>query len=412
MIKSTWLLAFLIFNIFITHAQQWLKVELDAPGGVYALWNSGDTLYAGHDSIFYYSFDAGNTWNRSARFPDVEYGITAIQPHNGVIYAGTSGWGVFRSLNNGDTWEQFSQGLTTLGAKEVSALALRDDTLYATTIGAGVYRRPLSGNGVWTAFNEGLPFSTSWNVNTISNLDGDLYAGAGANGYFYVNRKNTGHWQEIQFDQFNGEINGVQSFGKSNGKIVLSSHEAVYTSDDNGLTWTKHSFGIGLASTSSIVTRGEKIVVSISKAARFYIYYSIDNGVTWWRDDMQSGVVANSIVIAGGNIWCGRMDGLFYKPDTITGVEEDETPQKTTGTGLSVYPNPAPVDGTVTISVTGTGQHGSGVLQIYNIAGEKVYSAVIENTLTTKLSGFASGLYIVHYTSEHGSATQKLVIVR
>lgn len=410
--KQTTFLTTILLLISFNLQAQWLKVELDAPGGVYALWNSGDTLFAGHDSVFYRSFDAGNTWQRSARFPDIEYGITAIFPHNGVIYAGTSGWGVYRSFNNGDTWEQFSQGLSELGANEVSALALRDDTLYASTIGAGVYRRALSGNGTWSAFNEGLPFSTSWNVNTIVNLDGDIYAGAGANGYFAVNRKNTGYWQEIQFDQFNGEINGVHSFAKSNGKIIASAHQAVYTSEDNGLTWTKHAFGIGLASTSSIIARGGKIVVAISKAARFYIYYSIDNGVTWWRDDMQSGVVANSIVIAGGNIWCGRMDGLFYKPDTITGVEEDETSQKTTGTGLSVYPNPAPGDGTVTISVTGSGQHGSGVLQIYNIAGEKVYSALIENTLTTKLSGFASGLYIVHYTSEHGSATAKLVVVR
>ncbi len=412
--KHLTFLSALILTLTLNLQAQWLKVELDAPGGVYSLWNSGDTLFAGHDSVFYYSFDAGNTWQRSARFPDVEYGITAILPHNGIIYAGTSGWGVFRSLNNGDTWEQFAQGLTALGANEVSGLTLRDDTLYASTIGAGVYRRPLTGPGAWTAFNEGLPFSTSWNVNTVVNLDGDIYAGAGANGYIAINRKNTSHWVEVQFDQFSGEINGAHSFAKSDGKIILSSHQAVYTSEDNGLSWTKHSFGIGLASTSSIIARGGKIVVAISKAARYYLYYSSDNGVTWWRDDMQGGFVANSLAIAGGKIWCGRMDGLFYKPDTITGIEDRAPELKVAGKSLRINPNPASQGETVTISLTGFENAGSGVMEIFNLSGEKIFSAVVDSgeKISLRPEGMPSGVYLVRVTSATGTATGKLLIVR
>lgn len=412
--KNTTFLLAIIITLSLNLQAQWLKVELDAPGGVYALWNSGDTLFAGHDSIFYRSFDAGNTWQRSARFPEVEYGITAILPHNGIIYAGTSGWGVFRSLNNGDTWEQFAQGLTALGANEVSALTLRDDTLYASTIGAGVYRRPLTGPGEWTAFNDGLPFSTSWNVNTVVNLEGDIYAGAGVNGYFAVNRKNTGHWVEVQFDQFNGEINGAHSFAKSNGKIILSSHEAVYTSDDNGMNWMKHSFGIGLASTSSIIARGGRIVVAISKAARYYLYYSSDNGATWWRDDMQGGVVANSMAIAGGKIWCGRMDGLFYKPDTITGIEDESPENGAARKSLGINPNPATQGENVTISLNGFKNTGSAVLEMFNLSGEMVFSEMADSgeALSLRPEGMASGVYLVRATSAAGTATGKLLIIK
>lgn len=414
--RKTSILFYLLLVPAFTNAQ-WLKLELDAPGGVYSLWNSGDTLFAGHDSVFYYSFDSGENWERSARFPDVEYGITAIFPHNGVIYAGTSGQGVFRSFNSGDTWEQFSQGLNEPGANEISGLAIRNDTLYASTIGAGVYRRPLTGSGVWSAFNEGLPFSTSWNVNTIVNLDGDIYAGAGANSYLAVNRKNTGYWQELQFDQFNGEMNGVLSFAESNGKIIASAHQAVYTSVDNGLSWTKHAFGIGLASTSSIIARGGVIVVAISKAARYYIYYSSDNGVTWWRNDMQSGVVAYSLALAGGKIWCGRMDGLYYKPDTITSIGDGENePATSKQASIALYPNPVTRNAQLSVEFSGI-DAGHASIELFNAMGEKVkpslfnYNFKSEGLIDLETAGLAPGVYIVRLSSSEKSATGKFLLI-
>ncbi len=401
----------------LTNAQ-WLKLELEAPGGVYSLWNSGDSLFAGHDSIFYYSFDSGENWERSTRVPGAEYGITAIKPYNGWIYIGVSSKGVFRTSNLGVSWEPFSDGFTPGAAYEITGMALRDDTLYVSTMGAGLYRRAINGQSVWTEFNFDLPFSTSWNVSTVENIDGDLYAGAGVNCLYYVNRKNTSNWQYVQFDQFNGEMNGVYSFGKSEGKLIAAANQGVYTSADGGRTWSGHYFGIGLIETGKIVTNGRKIVVLLSKSSRFYIYYSTDDGVTWWRDDMQSGAIAYSMAITGGKIWTGRYEGFYYKQDAITSIGDgDDHPATAKKASIALYPNPVTRDAKLTVKFSGI-DAGQASVELFNSMGEKVKSSLFncivrsEGLIDLETPGLAPGVYIVRLSSGERTTTGKFLLLR
>jgi len=79
----------------------------------------------------------------------------AVTPDGSTLYAGTSGGGVFRSTNGGDSWTAVNTGLMY---PYVYALAIRPDTpttMYAGTYSGGVFRSTDGGDS-WTALKTGL----------------------------------------------------------------------------------------------------------------------------------------------------------------------------------------------------------------------------------------------------------------
>jgi photosystem II stability/assembly factor-like uncharacterized protein len=385
------------------------------PGGAFtSLWSSGDTIYAGSDSLLYYSFDSGNNWEVSTPVPDVEYGILAIQPVPGGIFIGTALKGVFYTTDFGTVWQPKSSGLTNSGAMEIRAFTVRGDEIFVATVGGGVYKNSISNPGVWNHFSEGIPWNTSWTINSIKNIDGDLFAGGGVNAYYYRNKKNTTVWEEIPFDWFIGEANGILAFEKYSGGIVATSHLAIYKSMDGGDTWLKQSPGVGIIENSSIVVSGKNIVMTLSKVARFYIYHSSDSGVSWWRDDMQSGSVANAMTICGGKIWVGRNDGLYYKPDNLTDIKEPE-PIPQSFTLMQNHPNP--FNGSTIIEYTLPTEE-LVTIQLYDITGKMVKQLLNEqksagkHRMTFNSGDLTSGIYFYQLRVKDINISKKLVILK
>jgi photosystem II stability/assembly factor-like uncharacterized protein len=102
-----------------------------------------DILYAGTaDRGVYKSEDGGSSWRRSGAGMDANEPVRAllldpIRPN--VLYAGSSFSGVYLSEDAGATWRQLNDGLRT---RAIRSLAISSDgeTLYAATIGEGVFR--------------------------------------------------------------------------------------------------------------------------------------------------------------------------------------------------------------------------------------------------------------------------------
>jgi photosystem II stability/assembly factor-like uncharacterized protein len=97
------------------------------------------------------------------------------------IFAGTAGCGqgVYRSTNNGDSWELTNTGLTST---DVAALAINaaDGYIFAGTFsqfgeGGGIFRSTDNGD-TWTEQNSGF---TAFDVNALAiNSSGHVFAGA------------------------------------------------------------------------------------------------------------------------------------------------------------------------------------------------------------------------------------------
>jgi hypothetical protein len=73
--------------------------------------------------------------------PDVFPAQTlALAPSNSnILYAGTSGSGVFRSTDSGDTWSEINEGLTSLDVRVLAVDPSNPNVVYAGTSGGGVF---------------------------------------------------------------------------------------------------------------------------------------------------------------------------------------------------------------------------------------------------------------------------------
>lgn len=81
-------------------------------GSVGTLESDGLRLYAISDTGFYFSFDDGYTWRRREIGRGIDdFYITTIGSGDGAVYVGTTGHGVIRSEDGGNTWKHINEGL-------------------------------------------------------------------------------------------------------------------------------------------------------------------------------------------------------------------------------------------------------------------------------------------------------------
>jgi len=118
----------------------------------------------------------GNSW-----YPvGAEFGahpvFSLLQDQAGILWAATFGNGVFRSLDQGVTWEQ--QGLSQ---RHVLKLVLHEKNLYAGIYQDGVYHYDAN-RQIWNPINSGLPESATITVLTSTPLG--LVAGITESGIY------------------------------------------------------------------------------------------------------------------------------------------------------------------------------------------------------------------------------------
>src|SRR5439155_13478532 len=100
-----------------------------------------------------------------------------------TIYAGSSGSGVFKSINCGVSWIAFHTGLTNLYVYALAIDPVTPTTLYAGTRG-GVFKST-DGGVSWSAFNTGLTNLSVWALAIDPQRPATLYAGTGSGVFVY-----------------------------------------------------------------------------------------------------------------------------------------------------------------------------------------------------------------------------------
>lgn len=124
-------------------------------GTIYALvvgWTDANLVYIGYagygTATVYRTEDGGVHWSNAGgvlatdALPDIPVSSLAIHPYNPeAVYAATA-VGVFRTLDGGDSWEPFDEGMPRIVTTELSLRKLTK-TLYVSTMGRGAFRRTL-----------------------------------------------------------------------------------------------------------------------------------------------------------------------------------------------------------------------------------------------------------------------------
>ncbi len=226
---------------------QWTQVPDIVASDVFAVSTTGDTIVAGADSFAYVSTIAGVTWKRSVKVAAGVTSVRRVRIHNGRLYAGTDrfdspGQGVFVSDDLGDTWSDFSQGLSGPGSNDITDLLIRGDSLYAATDGAGAWVRNLT-SGTWSPF--GNAFASQPQVAAIAAGGSRLLACAGFSGSAFFRDPGQADWtlSLLMNDHFAAGLAAESAAWNGRGWVV-GTNIGVFHSASGAGPWTFVDFGL------------------------------------------------------------------------------------------------------------------------------------------------------------------------
>jgi photosystem II stability/assembly factor-like uncharacterized protein len=360
------------------HAQELVWEQTNGPygGEIHALLATTEgVLYAGTwGGGLFRSMDGGDSWTA------VNAGLTSttiwsLAVSGTTLYASTNG-GVFRSEDEGQTWFPANTGLPSTGA-----LAVSGTVLYAGTSGGGVFRSRDGGDS-WTAVNTGL---TSAYVEALAVSGTTLYAGT-TEGIFR---------SEDDGDSWTAANTGltstyVQTFSVSGTTIYAGTlGGGVFRSDDGGDSWTAATSGLTNTDIRALQASGTTVYAGTSGGG---VFRSDDGGDSWTAINTGlSNASIRALAVSGATLYAGTYgSGVFRAEPTRTVSLATPAPGQVLPLGatsaelsLSADSYPGLWHWRLDEPFTGSGP-----------AGE---NAVLEGT-TAAITGFTPGKHTVYVT--------------
>ncbi len=215
--------------------------------------------------------------------PIVSLAVSSLNPP--TLFAGSSGQGLFRSQDSGETWTAVNNGLPA--GLTVSSIVLDESQVGLVYLGtdAGIFRSENNGNH-WRSASVGLPGDVNGAVTALllSPLDSTtLYAGTAHKGV-YVSHDGAKSWTaSAQGLPAGATVHALLAEIKGQGMLVFAAlgGAGVYQSDDNGASWTARSSGLpaGVDGLSLLQQPSDPGGLYVGTSAG--IYRSTDDGETW-----------------------------------------------------------------------------------------------------------------------------------
>ncbi len=244
------------------------------------------------------------------------------------------GASVYRSKDNGSTWDNLTIGLSNSGG--VNALAVSGGDLFAATEIGGVYLSTDTGE-TWVAVSNGLPRS-QYDSAQCYPIPGMIVSGnnifvgtqegtVGPNGGVYLSTNNGTSWTPA------GLSNTIQvsSFSVSGTDLLAATDDGVYSSANNGQSWAQMNTGMAPDTFVQSVafvpngTGGTNLFAGIIMNQEYDsyggVFISSNGGASWSAVD--SGMVPfpytnnyfwtiTSFATAGSNVFAGANGGGLY----------------------------------------------------------------------------------------------------
>jgi photosystem II stability/assembly factor-like uncharacterized protein len=295
--------------------------------------SSSDVVYAGmiggpQPTGIYRSENNGLTWQMVSSGPGVAVNALAVHPANDtVVYAGTAGGpaatthSLWQSSNGGQTWRSFTLGLPADAygmIPGVTALVIdpnQPGVLYVGTDGQGVYRfyegrssyELVGGLSLYNAHVSGLVVGPDSRLYALTSEG--LFASAG------------GDWQKLETLP---ELAVSLAIAPTDPQLLYAggTSTGVYRAQDGGRTWESISRGLdmvpGVALRVSALAVDEEnpdhVVAATaygvgSRLARGGVYESMDAGLNWTKLAETNGVVSN-LELHQGVIYAATAEGL------------------------------------------------------------------------------------------------------
>ena len=322
------ILLFVIFVGILSHTKaQWAQGTGMNGGDIRCLAKIDADIYAGsqYGGIFK-STDNGNLWNNISNGLPGGVAVNHIIKKDNYLFAGTSYWslqgkGVYRSDDNGVTWVQKISGIQTSSSfndLNITGLAKTTTYLYTSTRANGIYRSSNNGEDWTKVFDQYSPDSTLYReINAICSSGDVLFAGGTTGlqegGIFRSND------QGLTWDLFStGFPSGVviyQMIASASDIYARTSH-GFYWSPSNGEYWISINNGITQpsgAATGSISVDGITVFASTYEGSEGpKTYKSTNRGSTWAYIPELSGYYVQSLLNSGSLVFAGNIGNYGF----------------------------------------------------------------------------------------------------
>ncbi|MCU0413441.1 MAG: hypothetical protein MUE91_03410, partial [Ignavibacteriaceae bacterium] len=297
------------------------------PGYVSAIEaKSNGMIYVAIDDVgLYRSLDNGLSFEYTSNvLSNTSICSISIDP-DGDIFVGDQNWpgkGVFKSTDEGNSW------LSILDLPMIQAIVIDSDhIIYVATRFDGLYQSSDTGNS-WNQVNLNPVLGTIMSL--ASNLSGDLFISGFVDGWAPPRTMRSTNKGE-SWDTLNIPVEGyISNFSFSNGGYIVASFHpyfdssAFFISNDNGNSWIRKNivrsyFGINNLVFDSPSNAFYAVVYDYNHTYDWDILKSTDYGNTWLNTSTIIYAQPDLFSLVSdqeGKLFVGDVNGLKYSTDS------------------------------------------------------------------------------------------------
>lgn len=284
---------------------KWKKISITENDYITNVITCSDTfLFAGTDEGVFRSCDNGETWEEKNP-GSTNTKITSLLYHDSVLYAGSKNSSVFRSETDGNTWILnmigWSSGLHS--SSSITAMIANDSVIMVGTEYLGIFISTNKGKD-WQPTNKGLVIN---NIFALQANQNHLFAGNNT-GYIFHTSDEGNNWNEISNEML--QIRDyLYDFEYVDSILFSVSDGGINRSLDNGATWRNVKYGMGCY---DLIHVNKKLYVSTRNEG---ILVSNDFGDTWNTEShgLKTESRHHFITAHNENLYTASIDGTLYR---------------------------------------------------------------------------------------------------
>jgi photosystem II stability/assembly factor-like uncharacterized protein len=282
-------------------------------------------VYGGALENFYVSTDGGATWEiRERGLADRRIGAVAVDPVDaGTVYAGTLGRGVYRSTDAGLHWTPAHQGMGMIQVNAIVGDPASPGTLYAGTA-HGVYLTT-DGGASWQPMTTGMGRQNVVSLVMGSAHHGRLFAGTSSSGA-YRSDDGGSHWTPVNAGLTDDTVGALALDPTDDDVVYAGTGDGLFKTGDAGASWHERDRGASNSDVWSVAAAGTGRGVLYAGTRDQRGVFRSTSGGRFWRqasDGLPEGVFVQNLAVDPAD------------PDTIYAATSYQGVFKTTNGGRS-----------------------------------------------------------------------------